>query len=78
MFWEKFDALCKKEGKTASAIAKELGVTSAAITGWKKGAIPRDAVLRRIAKYFNVTVEYLLSDAETPAPVEEGERAERL
>ena len=64
MFWEKFDALCKKEGKTASAIAKELGVTSAAITGWKKGAIPSGEALTKIAEHFGTTIEYLISDDE--------------
>ena len=55
MFWETFVFLCSERGESPNAVAEMCGVkSSGTVTGWKKGAIPRAAVLRRIADYFNV------------------------
>ena len=36
MFWTNFDKLCKKKGRFANAIAKDLNISSGSITNWKK------------------------------------------
>lgn len=64
MFWLKFSYLCAGQGKSANAVAKELGIPSGSITAWSKGAVPRNATLLKIAEYFSVSVDYLLSDNE--------------
>jgi transcriptional regulator with XRE-family HTH domain len=47
---------------TASALAKLLGVTPAAIWMWeKKGSIPRASTINAIAKAFQVTREFLIT-----------------
>ena len=59
VFWENFFALCAEHGKSPNGVAKELSISSGAVTSWKKGAVPQSAQLKKIADYFGVTVEYL-------------------
>ena len=61
MFWNTFAKLCVDAGKSPNTVAAECGVkSSGTVTGWKNGAMPRSAVLRRISEYFGVSVEDLL------------------
>lgn len=60
MFWDILVELCAGKNTTPNAVAKKLGLSSGSVTSWKKGAIPRDTTLNKIAKYFGVTPEYLL------------------
>lgn len=71
MFWDNYVNLCNKKGISPTAAAVEIGFSVAAPTGWKKGALPRDTALRKIAAYFGVSVEDLLND-EKPAPKGDG------
>ena len=73
MFWNNFVNLCNANGKSPSNVAEELKISSGSITGWKKGAQPRDTTLQKIADYFNVSVAYLLGEDE-PALHEEAEQ----
>ena len=60
MFWNNFVELCNVNGKSPNGVCNELGLSANTATKWKKGAIPRDTTLNKIAKYFGVTPEYLL------------------
>lgn len=68
-FYENYISLCNAAHKSPSAVANELGISSASVTGWGQGAKPRTATLRRVADYFGVTVEELLRDQR---PAENG------
>lgn len=71
MFWEKYVKLCANKGTSPNAVAKELSISSGAVTNWKKGATPHDTKLKRIADYFGVSVDYLIGNEDTPAsPIE--------
>ena len=65
MFWENFVRLCNEAGKSPSRVAFELRLSNGTASGWKKGAIPQERILRRLADYFGVPVESLT--AETPS-----------
>lgn len=67
MFYENFAMYCKKLGKSESAVAKAIGRDSKTVTGWKKGAVPYNSTLKKLADYFGVTVEDLLTDKKEPA-----------
>ena len=67
MFWENFARLCESAGKTPTGVSKELGFSNAAASHWKNGKSPTAKTLQKIADYFNVTVNDLLSDTP-PAP----------
>lgn len=64
MFWDTFTELCKERGKKPNPVAAELGISSASVTKWKTGSIPRGNTLKKIADYFGVSIEYLFSGTE--------------
>lgn len=69
MFWTKFSELCHSRGEAPNAVAAKVGVKSTGtVSGWKKGAMPRDGVLSAIAAYFDVPVLYFSEENEKPAP----------
>lgn len=63
MFWKNFVVLCNRENKTPNAVAEELGLSSGSLTAWKRGRVPRDTTVSKIADYFGVSAEYLLASA---------------
>lgn len=77
-FWNNFVKLCNNVGKSPNAIAKEIGISSGAVSAWKldKDRIPQDRILKRIADYFGVPVAYLLNEEKEKAPgtLTEGEK----
>lgn len=70
-FFARFNELCRAQGKSANGVAKELGIPSGSVTAWKRGSMPRNQTLVRLAEYFGVSVDYLAA-AEKAAP--EGRR----
>lgn len=72
-FYECYEALCFEHGMKPQAqeILNILGVTSPTISGWKKGSSPKIEVLCRLARYFNVTTDYLLGLSDTRNLAEE-------
>ena len=67
MFYDRFIELCKKKGVKPSAVAKEIGLSNAAPTYWKNGSVPTSGTIQSIADYFEVTVDYLLGNADHPS-----------
>lgn len=66
-----FQKLLDQKGVTAYKVAKETGLTTATLTNWKKGRYtPKQDKLQKIAEYFDVTVDYLLT-GEDAEPAEE-------
>ena len=60
MFWQNFILLCSQNGQSPNGVCAELGLSTAIATRWKKGSIPRDTTLKKIADYFGITPEDLL------------------
>ena len=69
MFWNIFVSLCNQKGKTPNGVCFELGFSAATATKWKKGAVPRDTTLQKIANYFGTTVGYLTGLVDNPDPI---------
>ncbi len=67
MFWDVLVSLCNENKTSPSSVCKELGLSNSASVRWKKGTIPQDRTLQRIADFFDVTVDYLLGKEEKPA-----------
>lgn len=75
MFWDTFYSLCHSQKKSPNAVAKDLGISSGAVTSWKQGKVPHHSTLLKIADYFGTTVDYLLGRADEskkPSAVSEG------
>ena len=64
MFFDNLVKLCVENNTTPNAVCIAVGLSEATQTKWRKGAVPRDTTLKRIADYFGVSTEYLLSDNE--------------
>lgn len=62
MFWNNFARLCEERGMKPNPAAAEIGFSSAAVTKWKNGTVPRGKALQQIAEYFGVSVSELLND----------------
>ena len=60
-FFSRFSDLCRARGVTPNAVARAIGVSSGSVTAWKNGAAPRNATVTKIAEYFHVTADYLLT-----------------
>lgn len=75
MFWTIFMRLCTEKKESPNSVASKCGVKSTGtVSGWKKGAMPRESILNQLADYFGVSVDYLLTGEETKkAPTETGE-----
>lgn len=81
VFYDRYMALCKEKGVSASYAAVEAGISKSLITKWKKNTsiIPSPEVLQKLAAYFNITVAVLLDEELVNAHVEESKtERERL
>lgn len=68
-FYNNFLFLCNSVGKTPSRVVLEIGLKKSAVTRWKAGGNPTDATAQKIADYFGVTINELMSENENkPAP----------
>lgn len=76
VFYDVYLSLCKRSNKKPSVVAAELGINKSNVSNWKNnGYTPRGEALQKIADYFGVTTDYLLTGEETEkAPTQEGER----
>ena len=62
MFYDKFELLCEIKGVTPTQVAREIGIAQPSISLWKKrGSTPSAAVLARLSEYFDVSMEFLMS-----------------
>lgn len=65
--YEIFEQLLQKYGITAYKVAKETGITQSTLSDWKRGrSTPKTDNMKKIADYFGVSVEYLMT-GETSA-----------
>lgn len=62
MGYDIFENLCQKAGVRPYHVSQETGVSTATISSWKTGRYtPKADKLQKIADYFGVTVDYLLT-----------------
>lgn len=62
MFFDTFYELCKKKGVSCKKAVLEMGLSNSIATKWRKtAATPTGETLQRIAQYFDVSIDYLLS-----------------
>ena len=78
MFWDNFVALCNENDTKPNPVAKQLGLSSGSVTSWKNGKVPHHSTLLKIADYFNVSVDYLLTGQKETPTAESDERKTEL
>lgn len=64
MFYDNFVKACNSRNKAPSAVAIDIGISKATVTGWKNGSTPNDATLRKLADYFGISPEDLTGSTE--------------
>lgn len=77
--YERIQELCKAKGVSASRMCLDLGLSKSTMSdiknGRKKGVSTGTA--QKIASYFNVSVGYLLGEAQKENPLDKTEPTER-
>ena len=57
----------EKYGVTAYKVSKATGIGGSTFTDWKNGrSVPKQDKLQKIADYFGVTIDYLMTGKEEP------------
>lgn len=77
MFWDNFYNLCIERNLKPNPVAKELGISSGAVTKWKTGTLPSCEALIKLANYFDVTIDSLLGIEKTLSGGYPEERSEK-
>lgn len=63
--YEIFAKLMKAKGCTAYQVAKSTGIAQSTLSDWKSGkSIPKADKMQKIADYFGVPVEYIMTGEE--------------
>lgn len=61
-----FQDLCARKGITVYRISKDIGIATSTFSDWKNGkSTPKQDKLKKIADYFGVTVDYLMTGEES-------------
>lgn len=64
--WEVFERLCKEKGVTPYRVGEETGIKGSTFYGWRTGKYtPKQEKLQKIADYFGVSLEYLMTGEES-------------
>lgn len=60
-----FEELLQKHGVSTYKVAKETGIAQSVFSSWKNGiSTPKQDKMQKIANFFNVSVEYLMTGKE--------------
>ena len=60
MFFENLKTLCKERNTTVTEVLKKLNLSTSKGTAWRNGSMPNGDTLAKIARFFGVSVDYLL------------------
>lgn len=64
--YENFEKLLKMHNVSAYKVGKETGIASSTFTDWKTGrSIPKQEKLKKIADYFNISIDELMGNEST-------------
>lgn len=67
MFKENFIKLCNERKIPPTVVCQSIGLTAATFSKWDEKSVPRKATLYKLADYFGVTPQDLLSDQPLPS-----------
>lgn len=62
MFLDNLMRLCGEQGISPTELTAKINISASNVTRWKEGTVPQKRTIKKIADYFKVTVESLLTD----------------
>lgn len=65
MFYDVFTSLCEKKDVSPNKALTDCKISRTSTAKWREGATPRGVTLQKLANYFGVTADYLLTGEET-------------
>jgi transcriptional regulator with XRE-family HTH domain len=68
MFFETVQELCLQKGISVDRLAREVGIYKSNFTNWKNGSTPGVGKVAKIAAYFGVSADYLLTGTREKRP----------
>ena len=66
VFSMQLQKLRKSKGVKQEQLAEHLGVSTQAVSKWENGSYPDGDLLPRIARFFDVSIDYLLERTDNP------------
>ena len=79
IFSTRIRELREKRGLSMEQLAKQLGITKSRVNMWENnGTVPRMNILLEVAKYFNVSTDYLLGNDDSSNVSSENPRLSTL
>lgn len=73
MFADNLKQLRKDKGLTQTQFASEFNISAGTIAMWETGKrMPDTDMLKKIAQFFNVSIDYLLDNEKSPSITNEG------
>lgn len=67
-FYERLTELRREKGVTQKQIQEELDLGKNSFGDWKKGIVPIRSTQQLLAKYFGVSIDYLMGKTNNPIP----------
>lgn len=66
--YEIYEQLLQEHGITSYKVSKDTGIAQSVLSSWKNGnSKPKPDKLKKIAEYFNVSIEYLMGGEDPNA-----------
>ena len=79
MFIDSYLKHCEDAGVSPTRVLKDLGISHSLLKRWKDGSEPTNPTKKKLADYFNITIDELMSgEKEKPANNEDDELNEYL
>ncbi|MDG4984968.1 helix-turn-helix domain-containing protein [Lactococcus lactis] len=67
VFYKRLKGIVKQSGKSVNQIERELGYSRNALNNYKNIIEPSGSRLLKLARYFKVSPEFLIGEAEAPS-----------
>jgi transcriptional regulator with XRE-family HTH domain len=77
-FYDNYVRLCAEKNVSLSAAAESIGLSRTSPNGWKKGKLPQDRTLAKLAAYFGVSIDDLTDEEKKPTGNADGLSEEEI
>lgn len=78
MFYDNFIRICAERKESPSGVAKKIGLSNAAASGWKKGKQPSEVTLEKLSQYFDVPISELIESQKEEPSAQMSEEQEKI